>query len=103
MAVATRVINDLKNSGQESVDALVKTIHEYEGVEKKLNLVIDKEKKSLEKREKKLSEKQKHLKELKTFVEAESGRQDETIMNICNNIKERNKTIEDLNYEIVLL
>ena len=103
VAVAQRIIRDLKDSGQESVEALVKTINEYEGVEKKLTLVIEKEKKSLAKREKKAADKKKHLQELTEFVKMESGSQDEKIKAITLEIKDREKTIVDLNFDVVHL
>ena len=101
--MAQRIIRDLKDSGQESVEALVKTINEYEGVEKKLTLVIEKEKKSLAKREKKAADKKKHLEELTEFVKMESGSQDEKIKAITHEIKDREKTIVDLNFDVVHL
>ena len=72
-------------------------------MEKKLNLVIEKEKKSLAKWEKKAADKWKHLQELKEFVTAESGSQDEKIAHVQNEIIDREKTIVGLNFDVVHL
>ena len=101
--VAEKILNDLKSSGQESVEALVNTIKNYEGIEKTLTVDLKTIQEELDMKKELFEQKKEELKEMDNFVKNESGKQKQKIINLNKKICARKEVIKVLNFEVVYL
>lgn len=99
--MAEKILNDLKSSGQESIEALVTTIASYQGVEDRMNKLHDREQEILDRKVQDLDTTQKHLAELHNFCKTEIGQQDSKIANLMTAIDGKKEDIWELRRVIV--
>ena len=96
-------MNDLKATGQESVETLIATINNFESKELRLNNEIRSLTSVVDKKLMHSQEKIDKINYYKKFIETESGMQESKIKNLNEKIGDKKQNILELKRQIVLL